>query len=67
MTDTNSAVKFDVNDAGIEWVEPYNRNRTAAGHFLENASAYLTSWEWPKPEWDRRDRAENVRRAEQAR
>ena len=51
VADNANAGQFDVNDAGIEWVEPYNSGRTGASLALENASAYLMSWEWPKAEW----------------
>lgn len=51
VSDTSSSVQFDVNDAGIDWVEPYNTGRTGASHALANATAYLLSWEWPKAEW----------------
>ena len=49
---TTRSVQYDVDDAGIGWVEPYNAGRTAGGHFLENATAFLMSWEWPKSDRD---------------
>lgn len=44
-----SSTQIDIDDAGISWVEPYNRGRTPESHFLENATAYLFNWEWVKP------------------
>jgi hypothetical protein len=47
---TSTGVQYDVDDAGIGWVDPYNYGRTAPGHFMENATAYLMNWEWLKGE-----------------
>jgi hypothetical protein len=47
--DAGQAVQFEVNEAGLGWIESYNSRRTAAGHFLQNATAFLFSWEWVKP------------------
>jgi 4-amino-4-deoxy-L-arabinose transferase-like glycosyltransferase len=39
---------FDVGDAGVAWVGPYNLGRKFNDLVLFTTSAYLTGWEWPR-------------------
>jgi hypothetical protein len=36
------------NGTGIEWIDTYNLGRTGPGLVECSASAFLTSWEWPR-------------------
>jgi hypothetical protein len=42
------------NSTGIQWVEPYNAGRSGPSLVGYTASAFLTSWEWPRTD-DARD------------
>ncbi len=34
---------------GLQWIEPYNRGRSAGDLVLFTSTAHLYSWEWPRP------------------
>lgn len=45
---TGSEGQLDVGDAGVWWVQAYNRGREGPDYALYTASSYLFSWEWPR-------------------
>jgi hypothetical protein len=43
--------QVDVDAAGLPWVRVYVQGRDGLNLFLFDATAWLTGWEWPRPDW----------------